>query len=737
VAFQLIHAVILLGLIGSPQGPPGASRVLIRGVVRDPSGAVLSGVSVYLRGTDTLAVSSDDGRFELSGTTKGDATVVAVFPGFRALERKVSLGEEPLMLSLTLELERHEERVEVVARTITADPPGPLRMLPLDVLRTAGTDADPMRALQMLPGLVKTDEGAGLFVRGGDVSETATFLDRALLFHPYRYETPNGGFFGTVDPYLISGLSLSTGAFPARYGNALSGVLELTGLDRPQRVSLSAGVGLAAVSASLALPLGDHFGARFSGNKSISRLLFAVNPGDQHFTTYPAGTDLNVSVYLDASRAGQFKVSGFTNRETVGVEVQQDAFTGELDSDDSNRLISLNWQKALGGRWMLTATASRSAYRESLRVGALDLAARDSGERLRLDASGPVDQWTVRAGLEGERQGTTFLGTISVHGGDLGGVQGVRLSSFDRIEWRAGGYTEAERRLGRATVNIGARVDRFETLGAWTGDPRVSLTYALYSNHQLRLAWGIYHQAPSPGYLDRAYGNPVLGPMCARHLVFGYQYGEQSARVYLRLEGYTKQYRRLPLEDSSLNFNDRGYGFAQGADLFLKLAPSSRWQGWASYSFVKARRLYTPLEEFRRYDTAANPFRPDFEIPHTLQLAAQGSIADSIGVGASFRVASGKPFTPIVGGRAMAGEFVPVFGPVNSERLPLYQRLDLNFSHSRSIEGKASLILYLGVTNALDHKNVFQYFYSPDYRQRVPAQGTWGRAFYVGMSVQH
>ncbi len=734
--FQLIHAAILLGVIASPQGPPGASRVLIRGVVRDPSGAVLCGVSVYLRGTDTLAVSGDDGRFELSGTTKGDATVVAVFPGFRAFEQKVLLGEEPLMLGLTLELEGHEERVEVVARTATGDPPGPLRMSPLDILRTAGTDADPMRALQMLPGVVKTDEGAGLFVRGGDVSETATFLDRALLLHPYRYETPSGGFFGTVDPYLISGVSLSTGAFPARHGNALSGVLELTGLDRPERVGLSAGIGLAAASASLALPLGDRLGARFSGNKSISRLLFALNPGDQRFTRYPEGTDLNASFYLDTSRAGQFKFFAFINRETVGVRTQQDAFTGDLDSDDSNRLISLNWQKAVGSRWTLAATASHSAYRENLRVGALDLAAQDSGERLRLDASGLLGHWIVRAGLEGEHQGARFLGTISVHGGDLGGVQGVRALSFDRIEWRAGGYTEAERRIGRATVNIGARADRFETLGAWTGDPRVSLTCALRSDHQVRLAWGIYHQAPSPGYLDRGYGNPALGPMGARHLVFGYQYGEQSARAYLRLEVYTKQYRRLPLEDPILNFNDRGYGSARGADFFLKLAPSSRWQGWASYSFVNARRLYTPLNDFRRYDVPVNPFRPDFEIPHTLQLAAQGSIADSIGVAASFRVASGKPFTPIVGGRATAGEFVPVFGPVNSERLPVYQRLDLSISHSRSIGGKASLILYLGVTNALDHKNIFQYFYSPDYRQRVPAQGTWGRVFYVGMSVQ-
>ncbi len=80
-----------------------------------------------------------------------------------------------------------------------------LHLSGLDVLRTAGTHADVFRRAQMLPGVSKLDEGAGLFGRGGDADETATYLDRALLSHPYRLETPSGGFFGTVPPWLISG----------------------------------------------------------------------------------------------------------------------------------------------------------------------------------------------------------------------------------------------------------------------------------------------------------------------------------------------------------------------------------------------------------------------------------------------------------------------------------------------------------------------------------------------------
>jgi hypothetical protein len=88
---------------------------------------------------------------------------------------------------------------------------------PIDVYRTPGAQA--------LPGVADPDGAAGLFVRGGDVSEVLVSLDDAVIAHPYRYETPTGGFRGAVDPLLISGLAFSTGGFSARFGNVVSAVM--------------------------------------------------------------------------------------------------------------------------------------------------------------------------------------------------------------------------------------------------------------------------------------------------------------------------------------------------------------------------------------------------------------------------------------------------------------------------------------------------------------------------------
>jgi hypothetical protein len=58
--------------------------------------------------------------------------------------------------------------------------------------------------------------------------------------HPYRYETPTGGFRGAVDPFLTQGVSFSTGGFSAEYPNALSGVLDLQLQERPGAVQATA-----------------------------------------------------------------------------------------------------------------------------------------------------------------------------------------------------------------------------------------------------------------------------------------------------------------------------------------------------------------------------------------------------------------------------------------------------------------------------------------------------------------
>ena len=64
--------------------------------------------------------------------------------------------------------------------------------------------------------------------------------------------------------------------------------------------------------------------------------------------------------------------------------------------------------------------------------------------------------------------------------------------------------------------------------------------------------------------------------------------------------------------------------------------------------------------------------------------------------------------------------YEPIWGPINSERLPRYERLDLSVSTSRTFGARTSGVFFASVDNATDRNNFFEYAYSADYSTRHP-----------------
>src|SRR5689334_8708741 len=235
---------------------PGPSAT---GVVKDATGLALPGVVVTVKTTTTVAVTDERGQFAIP-VSGAPSVLVFSLQGFQTKEVAVTAPSTRTNLNVTLDLASISNEVVVRAPVVNAVPDTRFALRPLDVVRTAGAQADLMRALAVLPGVVNVDEGAGLFVRGGDVSETQVRLDAVPIAHPYRYETPTGGFRGAVDPFLTQGVSFSTGGFSAEYGNSLSGVVDMRGLGRPTVTRSTGTAGLAGVAGATGIPLGSRAG---------------------------------------------------------------------------------------------------------------------------------------------------------------------------------------------------------------------------------------------------------------------------------------------------------------------------------------------------------------------------------------------------------------------------------------------------------------------------------------------
>ena len=703
----------------------------VSGTVIDATALPLPGAIVEKDGR-VVAISDGHGAFEIVAPPGTSSRLRVTLDGFEPYESILEPGVSTL--TITLVVRRFEDRVRVTAR-----PPQPpvdpvFARQPLDVYRTPGAQGDLFRALQTLPGVAAPDEAAGLFVRGGDVSEVLVALDDAVIAHPYRYETPTGGFRGAVDPLLITGLAFSTGGFSARHGNALSAVVDLRGLDRPELPEVSGTVGLAGAAASIAAPLDERVGVRAAANRTFTGLLFAVNGTPRRFDPAPEGWDASLGLSWDLENAGRLKTFALVQRDSVGTEVEKDAFAGWLRASGQHSFAAARWDGSIG-RWTTAATFGSDIYSRRTAVGVLALDIEDRTQSWRLDAARRATRrldW--RVGANGTFTQTVTAGRVPSTGGDLAGISGDSAFDVDARDWYAGAYLEATTAIGIVSTTTGARVDRFGTARATTVDPRVNVRVAVGRSRAFRYATGIYHQAPAASYYDTVRGAARLAPMRAVHHIIGYEVGREPEGLYLRVEGYVKRYRDLPLEHVDLGYSSGGFGWSRGVDLFSQWR-TSRLDVRGMASWLNARRRWTPAEQRNRYDLPDGTWRPDFEMPWSAQLVALVPIDGGVAFAGSWRSAAGRLHTPIVAGLQGSSGFVPVFGAINSERLPRYERVDVGVNWLVPA-GAGVVVFFASVDNVLDRVNFFDYRYAPDYSSRQPVVPTSQRSIYVGATFR-
>ncbi len=94
-------------------------------------------------------------------------------------------------------------------------------------------------------------------------------------------------------------------------------------------------------------------------------------------------------------------------------------------------------------------------------------------------------------------------------------------------------------------------------------------------------------------------------------------------------------------------------------------------------------------------------------------------VGRGVALAGTWRTAAGRPHTPIVAGIAAGVGFAPVFGAINSERLPRYERLDLAVNWLVPA-GAGVVVFFASLDNVLARVNFFDYRYSPDYSSRQP-----------------
>jgi hypothetical protein len=718
---RVVPSLIALAFCASPL----FAQDSVSGTVTADAGHVLRGVNVFLLETLEGALSDSLGAFGFETTHAGPATLVVQRLGYAEERRPIELPlGEPLAITLFEVVEFEEITVRAGGYTASDEPGSTLTSL--DVVTTPGAQASVPLAIKALPGVQAVDDGSGLFVRGGDDEETRFFLNDAGVLDGLRPEEPVGSDSPQIDPFLLDGIFFSSGAFGARYGDALSAVVDLETQGRPESFQPEIGAHMAGFGGSVRGPIGDRMG----GALTLSRLhvgpIYAINGSTREYSTAPQGWEASTSLVWDDGDQGEVKAFAIGEMFETEFEVEEASFRDDFAITSRSGAAIVTWRDVVG-RTAPTVSLSRSGARSERAGGAFRLVDDRTSSQGFASLAISLEPVLLTMGAEIDRLEARFEGSFPSDAARRGEEAPAEPFDASADTDRIGAFAESEWSLtSRIVATAGIRTDRSDLSGRRTWDPRLSLVWALPSGVSLLLGGGVYHQVPDPLLYARSVS--PLDPMRAIQLVVGAQAGSPESRM-VRVEAYRKDYDDLAQLDRQDRAVGGGEGASQGLDVFLKGPGPWGTSGWISYSLVDAKRTDPDTGELAR---------APFDVTHGLTLIARKELGPGLYVRAGWRYATGRPFTDVIGAvhDSELAAWTPSLGEPFGDRLPAHHRLDISASRLVSFGEDGLAVFFASLNNVYDRFNVLEYRWSEDYAERIPVRDRTRRSVFLGMSIE-
>lgn len=703
-------------------------RILSRG-----DGGGLAGVEVTATGSDGNAhrVTTDEaGTFTLDDLPAGKyrITIAALDHAAFTQDEEVIPGEAA---AVTYRLTPNASLDDVGSFGAVATIEAPTREITrrsiaaAEMTKIPGTRGDALRGVELLPGVARPPSGLGMIiVRGSAPTDSQVLLDGAPVQQLYHF----GGLTSFVNGSLLSRIDLYPGNFSTRYGRKIGGVVEAELRDpRTDRVHAELDLNMIDAYALVEGPIGDKASFAIAGRRShvdgwIGPVLESMNAG---IAAVPVYRDWQAITTYKPTPRDRLRLIGYGTTDDLNVIVANPS-GAPTNRDKVGLFNSLNRVRAdWTHKWprveqVLALNVGERTYRA--KVGP-DIGVQGDV----LEAFGRADWKAAIADRVELRWGLDVQHTvvdIVYDAPEIRQVEGnpdkfarpdqVERTSFTGVGrfFRPAAYAEAAvTPVPALEVAAGVRVDRFDEISEWAVDPRATARYTRGAT-TFKGGIGRFSQPPEEGEALAGLGNPMLRAQHATHYGLGVDH-QVNTRVSLGVEGYYKDLANMITAGPTGMRDNSGTGRIYGLELAGRWQPGGAFSGFLSYSLSRSER--NDAGTWRLFD---------YDQTHILTASGSYKLGGGWELGSSFRLVSGNPETPVVGSvfDADIDSYRPIYGAVNSERNPMFHRLDVRIEKQFRVAG-ARVAGYLDLQNAYNRKNRESTAYNFDYSERADTPG--------------
>jgi hypothetical protein len=568
----------------------------------------LVGVTVILgsEGPPLGAITDEQGRYRFEKVPVGRHGIRCTYVGYQPSEiplLMVGSGKESIV-NMEMEEAAYElSEVRVVSRQDLLKPINRLSVVSslsfsaYEVENFPGSISDISRAAVSFPGVFSPNDGQNhIVIRGNS--------PKGLQWRMEGIEIPNlnhfsdigasGGGVNVISNNMLGGSDFLTSAFPAEYGNALSGVFDLrlrTGNNEQHEQTLQ--VSFIGTEAMVEGPLNKTSGTTYIAQYRYSTLKIMESLG-LDLESVPDFQDLSFKVYHPTKKAGVFSLFG------IGGLSHETGIDYEMDSDMFTTGISHNY--TLNPRTFMRSVAALSGrsydWESETNIGTVETPVDRAWNTNILDYTLKGSTVLNRKLGRKHRLKTGIIYEMAWNESRMGWSSDslAQVESFVDSAFRAGtlqAFGHWNWQVGRNLVlNTGVHFIQFYLNGNYSLEPRLGMQWAPSHRHILSAGFGIHSRKESmtlyAGKMELWNGNFIypninLELSKARHYVLGYQF-RASDLLHLKSEVYYQQLYDIPAHPfppyfTTMNFDfgfegnvltSYGSGYNAGVELLIE-----------------------------------------------------------------------------------------------------------------------------------------------------------------------
>lgn len=498
--------------------------------------------------------------------TKEVVKTIALQPGAENLEEVVVTGERPVVNQLSTQM-------------ITVE----------QTQRYAATFYDPARLATSFAGVINyNDQGNTLIVRGNSPNTTVWRLEGVDIVNPNH--TPNAGTFtdrvtssgggvNILSTQLLGDSYFLKGAYPAEYGNALGGILDMRlRQGNNQQHEFTGQVSLIGLDFAAEGPFSKNSEAAYLVNYRYSTIgllsAMGVKVGDESISFQ----DFAVNLTLPTKNIGMFTAFGMWGQSENIFEANLDSTTWEVQKDRQDisfdarmYALGLTHTLSIGENAIWRTVVARSNLKSNRTARFYETMA--SSRLLQIDDH-EIEKDAITSALSYKINDKNRL-KVGVFANQ---VKTAYLSFFyfspDTLNQRGIGQTEnwlwqpyANYQLQlspRFIANLGLHYLYYELNGSQSLEPRFSFNWRLNGKNALHGGYGLYSQLQPvsiyyaaneylpqsivPDLPNRAFFNTHLDFTKAHHYTLNYE-NKFNRFSKIGIELYYQDIYNVPIED--------------------------------------------------------------------------------------------------------------------------------------------------------------------------------------------